>query len=151
MCIELLTKCESESCSVVSDSLRPHGLYIPWNFPGQDTEVGSFSLLQGIFPSQGWNPCLVIAGVFFTRWAQNCLYSLIILLMFAVSVVIYSVWFLIIDNLCLFFCFSLSEATLIFQAFIWCWGNDDEHDIQSPQSHSVNKKSDNYNTVFDMV
>ena len=49
---------ESESHSVVSDSLRPHGLYIPWNFPGQDTEVGSFSLLQGIFPSQGWNPCL---------------------------------------------------------------------------------------------
>ena len=24
---------ESESCSVVSDSLRPHGLYSPWNSP----------------------------------------------------------------------------------------------------------------------
>ena len=44
---------ESESHSVVSDSLRPHGLYSPWNCPGQNTEVGSLSLLQGIFPTQG--------------------------------------------------------------------------------------------------
>ena len=31
--------CESESCSVVSDSLRPHGLYSLWNYPGQNTGV----------------------------------------------------------------------------------------------------------------
>ena len=43
---------ESESCSVVSDSLRPHELYSPWNSPGQNTGVGSRSLLQGIFPKQ---------------------------------------------------------------------------------------------------
>ena len=48
----------SESCSVVSDSLRPHGLYSPWNSPGQNTGVGSLSLLQGIFPTQGLNPGL---------------------------------------------------------------------------------------------
>ena len=29
---------------------QPHGLYSPWNSPGQDTGVGSLSLLQGIFP-----------------------------------------------------------------------------------------------------
>ena len=46
-------KSESESCSVTSNSLQPHGLYSPWNSPGQDTKVGSFSLLQGIFPTQG--------------------------------------------------------------------------------------------------
>ena len=46
---------ESESHSVVSDSLRPHGLYSPWNSPGQNTGVGSRSLLQGIFPTQGSN------------------------------------------------------------------------------------------------
>ena len=34
----------------------PHGLYSPWNSPGQDTGVGSLSLLQGIFPTQGLNP-----------------------------------------------------------------------------------------------
>ena len=43
---------------VVSDSLRPHGLYSPWNSPGQNTGVGSLSLLQGIFPTQGSNPGL---------------------------------------------------------------------------------------------
>ena len=31
--------------SVVSDSLRPHGLYSPWNFLGQNPGVGSLSLL----------------------------------------------------------------------------------------------------------
>ena len=48
----------SISHSVVSDSLRPHGLYSPWNSPGQNTGVGSLSLLQGIFPTQGSNPGL---------------------------------------------------------------------------------------------
>ena len=49
----------SEGCSVVFDSLRPHRLYSPWNSPGQNTGVGSLSLLQGIFPTQGWNPGLL--------------------------------------------------------------------------------------------
>ena len=53
---------ESESCSVMSDSLRPHGLYSPWNSPGQNTGVGSLSLLQGIFPMQGLNPGLLNCG-----------------------------------------------------------------------------------------
>ena len=48
----------SESHSVVSDSLWPHGLYSPWNSPGQNTGVGSLSPLQGIFPTQGSNPDL---------------------------------------------------------------------------------------------
>ena len=46
---------ESESCSVVSNSLQSHGLYSPWNSPDQNTGVGSLSLLQGIFPTQGLN------------------------------------------------------------------------------------------------
>ena len=41
---------ESETRSTVLDSLQPHELYSPWNSPGQNTEVGSLSLLQGIFP-----------------------------------------------------------------------------------------------------
>ena len=53
----------SESRSVESDSLRPHGLYSPWNSPGQNTEVDSLSLLQGIFPTQGSNP-----GLLHCRW-----------------------------------------------------------------------------------
>ena len=35
-----------------------HGLYSPWDSPGQNTGVGSLSLLQGIFPTQGSNPGL---------------------------------------------------------------------------------------------
>ena len=49
---------ESESRSVVSDSLPPHGLYSPWRSPGQNAGVGSLSLLQGLFPAQGSNPGL---------------------------------------------------------------------------------------------
>ena len=60
---------ESESCSVVSDSLQPRGLYSPWNSPGQNIGVGSLSLLQGIFPTQGLNTCSHIAGGFFTNRA----------------------------------------------------------------------------------
>ena len=47
-----------EDHSVMSDYLWPHGLYSPWNSPGQNTGVGSLSLLQGIFPTQGLNPGL---------------------------------------------------------------------------------------------
>ena len=36
-----------------------YGLYSPWNSPGQNTGVGSHSLLQGIFPTQGLNPGLL--------------------------------------------------------------------------------------------
>ena len=49
----------SESCSAVSDSLRPQGLYSPWNSPGQNTGVGGHSLLQRIFPTLGLNPDLL--------------------------------------------------------------------------------------------
>ena len=52
---------ESESCSVMSEPLWPHGLYSPWNSPGQNTGMGS--LLQGIFPTQGLNP-----GLMHCRW-----------------------------------------------------------------------------------
>ena len=49
---------ESKSCSLVPNILRPHGLNTPLNPPGQNSEVGSLSLLQGIFPILGSNPGL---------------------------------------------------------------------------------------------
>ena len=51
--------CVCESCSVVSDSLRPHGLHSPWNSPGQNTGVGSLFLLQQIFLIQELNQGLL--------------------------------------------------------------------------------------------
>ena len=52
------------SHSVVSNSLRPHGrqptrFCCPQEFPGKNTRVGCHFLLQGIFPTQGSNPCLL--------------------------------------------------------------------------------------------
>ena len=52
------------SCSVLSNSLRPCGLFparllCRWDSPGKNTGVGSHSLLQGIFPTQGSNSGLL--------------------------------------------------------------------------------------------
>ena len=54
----------SESRSVTSDSLQPHGLYTarllcPWDSPGKNTGVGCYFLLQGIFPTQELNTGLL--------------------------------------------------------------------------------------------
>ena len=43
----------TQSCPTVSD---PSRLLCPWNSPGKNTQVGSHSLLQSIFPTQGLNP-----------------------------------------------------------------------------------------------
>ena len=57
---QTINELKVEVCSVVSDSLRPHGLYptrllCPWDFPGNSTGVDCYFLLQGIFPTQGSN------------------------------------------------------------------------------------------------
>ena len=62
---------ESESHLFISDSLRPWGLYSPWNSLGQNTGVCSLSLLQRIFPTQGSNPGLPHCRQFFTSWATG--------------------------------------------------------------------------------
>ena len=59
----LLMCCAALSCSVMSDTLQPHGLQparllCPWDSPGKNTTVGCHALLQGIFPTQGSNPGL---------------------------------------------------------------------------------------------
>ena len=58
----------SISSSVVSNSLRPHGLQparllCQWDSSGKNTRVGCHDLLQGIFPTQASR----IAGGFFYR------------------------------------------------------------------------------------
>ena len=58
-----LHESERESRSVMSDSLRPHELYSPWNSPGQNTGVSSLSHLQRIFLTQESNQ-----GLLHCRW-----------------------------------------------------------------------------------
>ena len=60
-----------ESCSVVSSSLQPHGLYSPWKSPGQSTGVDSLSLLQGIFPTQWCNPGLLHCRLILYQLSQK--------------------------------------------------------------------------------
>ena len=55
---------DNVSRSVISDSLRPHGLWptrllCPRSSPGNNTLVGCHSFLQGLFPTQGSNPSLL--------------------------------------------------------------------------------------------
>ena len=46
----------AQSCSTLCDPMD--SIVSPWNSPGQNTGVGSLSLLQVIFPTQGSNPGL---------------------------------------------------------------------------------------------
>ena len=46
------------SVAQLCPTLWPHELSSLWNSPGQNTGVGSLSLLQQIFPTQGSNPGL---------------------------------------------------------------------------------------------
>ena len=69
---------ESESRSVMSDSLQPHWLYSPWNSPGQNTGIGSLSILQGIFPTQDWTQVSRLAGRFFTSSHGNICKSTVV-------------------------------------------------------------------------
>ena len=57
-----LTLCDPMNCS-------PPGSSVHGDSPGKNTGVGCHALLQGIFPTQGSNPGLPIAGRFFTIWA----------------------------------------------------------------------------------
>ena len=57
---------ESETCSVLSDSLRPHGICSPWNSPGQNTGVGvAFPFSSGSSQSKDQTQVSHIAGGFF--------------------------------------------------------------------------------------
>ena len=61
----------SVSFSVMSHSLRPHGLQparflCPWTSPGRNTGAGCHFLLQGIFLIQGLNLCLLC--LWHCRW-----------------------------------------------------------------------------------
>ena len=72
----LIKECMCVSHSVMSNSLRPYGLYsarllCPWDFPGKNIGVGCHFLLQRTFSTQGSNPGLCIADSLFTVWTTG--------------------------------------------------------------------------------
>ena len=57
--IEDVCVCESlQSCLTLCDCMDCR-LFCPWDFPGKNTGVGCYFLLQGIFLTQGLNPHLL--------------------------------------------------------------------------------------------
>ena len=61
VCVCVCMRTHACAHSVISGSLRPHGLWptrllCPWDFPVKNTGVGSHFLLQQIFLTQGSNP-----------------------------------------------------------------------------------------------
>ena len=48
----------STICNLLINRIYPWNKPSPWNSPGQNTGVGSLSLLQQVFPTQGSNPGL---------------------------------------------------------------------------------------------
>ena len=61
----------SESCSVASDSLSPHGLHSPWNSPGQDPGAVAFPFSRGSSQLRDWTQVSRIAGGLFPGWATR--------------------------------------------------------------------------------
>ena len=55
MCVCLV----AQSCPTLCDPLQPTRLLCLWDFSGKNTGVGCHFLLQGIFPTQGSNSCLL--------------------------------------------------------------------------------------------
>ena len=63
----------AQSCPTLCDPMDYSSarLLCPWNSPGQNTGVGSHSLLQGIFLTQGSNLGLLHCRQIFTNWATR--------------------------------------------------------------------------------
>ena len=66
-----LKESENQSCSVISNFLWPHGLYNPWNSPGQNTEWVAFPFSSGFSQPRDGTQVSHIAGRFFTIWATR--------------------------------------------------------------------------------
>ena len=62
---------QSESRSVVSDSLRPHGLYSPWNLQARILEWVAFPFSKGSSQPRDQTQASRIARGFFTSWATK--------------------------------------------------------------------------------
>ena len=56
---------------IIRNSHYTHGLYGPWNSPGQNTGVDRLSLFQGIFPARDQTQVSHIEGGFFTNWTTQ--------------------------------------------------------------------------------
>ena len=81
-------------------------LFHPWDFPGKSTGVGCHCLLQGIFPTQALNSCLL-----YWKVQEVCLFRPVLAVMFCRRCFHYSLWRPL--------WFAL-QATACEQGFVFC-------------------------------
>ena len=91
---------DSESRSFVCNSLWPHGISSPWTSLGQNTGVGSLSLLQGSSQPRDQTQVSCITGRFFTVWATR-------------EAHVYTTY-----TVCIWYCYSMLSP-LLFLGFPW--------------------------------
>ena len=118
----------SESHSVMSNSLRPHGLYSPWNSPDQNTTVGGCSLLQGIISTQGSNQHLLRL----LHWQVNSLP-----LVPPGKPLVYITWNLFMVLICsVLFSYRLKIILIFKNLFIWQSGMWDLSSSTRDRTHA---------------
>ena len=71
----------AQSCIILCNPMD----YSPWSSPGKNIGVGSHSLPQSTFPTQGLNPGPPNAGIFFTIWATRGAYIYIYIYIYIYS------------------------------------------------------------------
>ena len=115
-------------CSVVSDSLQPHGLWptmlvCPWDFPGNSTGVGCHFLLQTFFlrsvlsDSSTINFLLVTIWIFLFIFLQSLSFRLS---SWTLLDMCHYLFHLTVDDQCLdFWCLILCYLFCCFYVFSW--------------------------------
>ena len=76
LCAEVLSKSHclvAKSCPTLCNPIdcSPTRLLCLWDFLGKNTGVGCNFLLQGIFPTQGYSPCLLLGRQILYHWAAR--------------------------------------------------------------------------------
>ena len=91
-------------------------LFNPWNSPGQNTEVGSLFLLQGIFPTQGWKPGLPHSRCILLCYVMLC-YVMLCYVMLCYVMLCYVCYVM----LCyVMLCYMLCYVMLCY-VMLWSW------------------------------
>ena len=67
--LRMLSLLPHDLCHEWNVSRRLPALHCPWNSPIRNTGVGCHFLLQGIFPTQGPNSCLLLGRWILYHWA----------------------------------------------------------------------------------
>ena len=120
----------AQSCPTLCDPMdcSPPGSSVHGDFPGKNTGVGSLSLLQRIFPTQGLNPGLShCRRILYCLNQQESPFRWIEALILIKSKSILSFFFLMISALCILFMKSLPTPKfinllydVIFRKFYYC-------------------------------